>query len=136
MVRNARRQVNGVIGRSFVRSPALESVKLERVVERSARGKEVRAGQQRRALPASQGGHPIRGMGILPARQVSPSGRGVSTRATRPTPATMGKMRYAAVEPVERGGVARRPLKTLPRRGRVSAAVKLEYSRGKGGGAA
>ena len=117
MVRNARRQVNGVIGRSFVRSPALESVKLERVVERSARGKEARAGQQRRALPASQGRS-------LSARQVSPSGRGVSTRATRPTPAPMGKMRYAAVEPVERGGVARRPLKTLPRRGRVSAAVK------------
>jgi cell division protein FtsW len=99
-----------------VRSPALESVKLERVVERSARGKEARAGQQR-ALPASQGRS-------LSTRQVSPSGRGVSTRATRPAPATMGKMRYAAVEPVERGGVARRPLKTLPRRGRVSAAVK------------
>ena len=111
-----------------MRSPALESVKLERVVERSARGKEARAGQQR-ALPASQGRS-------LSTRQASPSGRGVSTRATRPAPAPMGKMRYAAVEPVERGGAARRPLKTLPRRGRVSAAVKLEYSRGKSGGAA
>jgi cell division protein FtsW len=106
-----------------VRSPALESVKIERV-ERSARGKEARAGQQRRALPASQGRHPIRGMGILPTGQVSSSGRGVSTRATRPTPTPIEKMRYAAVEPVEHGGVARRPLKTLPRRGRVSAAMK------------
>ncbi len=113
-----------MIGRSFVRSPALEFEKLERVEragERNARGKEARAGQ-RRALPGSRAGS-------LSPGQVSPAGREVSTRAARPASAPMGKMRYAAVEPVESGSVARRPLKTLPRRGRVSAAVKGDVAR-------
>ncbi len=124
MVRSASRQENRMIGRSFVRSPALEFEKLERVEragERNARGKEARAGQ-RRALPGSRAGS-------LSPGQVSPAGREVSTRAARPASAPMGKMRYAAVEPVESGSVARRPLKTLPRRGRVSAAVKGDVAR-------
>src|SRR5712692_67043 len=124
MVRSASRQENRMIGRSFVRSPALEFEKLERVEragERTARGKEARAGQ-RRALPGSRAGS-------LSPGQVSPAGREVSTRAARPASAPMGKMRYAAVEPVESGSVTRRPLKTLPRRGRVSAAVKGDVAR-------
>jgi cell division protein FtsW len=113
-----------MVGRSFVRSPALEFEKLERVErgeERNARGREARAGQ-RRALPGFRAGS-------LSPRQVSPAGREVSTRAARPVSTPLGKMRYAAVEPVESGRVARRPLKTLPRRGRVSAAVKGDMAK-------
>jgi cell division protein FtsW len=107
MVREAGRQEKSMVGRSFVRSPALESGKWERD-EASAGGKETRAGP-RRAITALQ------------ARSVS--AKGVATVRNAKT-ASMGRMRYAAVEPVERGTVARKQLKPLPRRGRVSAAVQ------------
>jgi cell division protein FtsW len=104
MVREAGRQEKSIVGRSVVRSPALESGKWERD-ERSARRKETR----RRAVSALQ------------ARSVS--AKGVATVRNAKTD-SMGRMRYAAVEPVERGSAVRKPLKTLPRRGRVSKAVQ------------
>ncbi len=108
MVREAGRQEKGMVGRSFMRSPSLESAKWEQVDENDER-KEVQQGK----TPS--------------LRAWSVSARGVAT-APEVTSASMSQMRYAAVEPIERGAVPRKPLKPLPRRGRVSAAVKAESS--------
>ena len=105
MIRKAGRQEKSIVGRSFVRSPALESGSWQQVEQKTG-GKEARAGQRRATA--------------LQDRSVS--AKGVATIRNAKT-ASMGRMRYAAVEPVERGAGARRPLKLLPRRGRVSKAI-------------
>src|SRR5215467_1089826 len=105
MIRKAGRQERSIVGRSFVRSPALESGSWQQVEQKTG-GKEARAGQRRATA--------------LQDRSVS--AKGVATIRNAKT-ASMGRMRYAAVEPVERGAGARRPLKLLPRRGRVSKAI-------------
>ncbi len=90
---NTNRQKNAMIGRSLVRSPALESAKREQVEQetaRKARGAKAKLQQRREAV---------------------------------------GSMRHAAAGTVVRPAASARPLKTLPRRGRVSAAVKGDVVR-------